>query len=160
MDIILRVVVTYAVIFVGLRVLGKRELSQLSAVELVTLMLVPEIVSQALAGQESMTLAFVGICTLFLLVYVTSLLSYLWEPAGKILDGTETVLKNENGLVLESLDKERISVDEIFSELRQAGFNDLSKIETIVLESDGKISLIPKIKEAKIDQQFGTDDNL
>jgi uncharacterized membrane protein YcaP (DUF421 family) len=160
MDIILRIVVAYAVIFFGLRILGKRELSQLSAVELITLMLIPEIVSQALAGQESMTLALVGISTLFVLVYLTSVFSYLWKPAEKFLDGTETVLKDKNGFVLEALDKERISVDEIFSELRQAGFDDLSKIETIILESDGKISLIPKVKSAAIDQQFGTEDNL
>jgi uncharacterized membrane protein YcaP (DUF421 family) len=159
MDIVFRVVVTYAVVFLGLRILGKRELSQLSAVELVTLMLVPEIVSQALAGQESMTLALVGISTLFVLVYLTSVVSYLWKPAERVLDGKETILKNKHGLILESLDKERISVDEIFSELRQAGFDDLSMIETIVLESDGKISLIPK-PPAKIDQQMGQDDNL
>jgi uncharacterized membrane protein YcaP (DUF421 family) len=160
MDIVLRVVITYAVIFAGLRILGKRELSQLSAVELITLMLIPEIVSNALAGQESMTLALVGICTLFVLVYLTSLVSYLWKPAERFLDGSEVVLKDKSGFILESLDKERISVDEIFSELRQAGFEDLSKIETIVLESDGKISLIPKEKAAVIDQQRGKEDNL
>jgi uncharacterized membrane protein YcaP (DUF421 family) len=157
MEIILRVAVTYAFVFFGMRVLGKRELNQLSAIELVTLMLVPEIVSQALSGQESMTMALVGVSTLFVLVYLTGLATYHWKPVAKVLEGEPMILKDKDGLQTEVMDKERISVDEIFGEMRQAGYDDLKQIKTIVLEQDGKMSFIPH--ESERSDQHNRHDN-
>jgi uncharacterized membrane protein YcaP (DUF421 family) len=151
MEIIVRVAVIYIFIFFGLRVLGKRELSQLSAIELVTLMLVPEIVSQALGAEGSMTNALIGVSTLFILVFVTSMVSYLWKPVEDVIEGTPLVLKDDDGLQTEAMDKERVSVDEIFSTMRQSGFDDLKQIKTIVLEADGQLSFIPA--EPDRDQQ-------
>ena len=143
MEIIARVAVIYVFIIFGLRILGKRELSQLSAIELVTLMLVPEIVSQALGAEGSMTNALIGVSTLFILVFLTSLLSYLFKPAEDVIEGKALILKDKDGLQVEVMDKERVSVDEIFSTMRQSGFDDLKQIKTIVLEADGQMSFIP-----------------
>ena len=74
MEAVLRVVVIYLVIVIGLRLLGKREFGQLSPLELVTLLLIPEVVSNAIQGQHySITHAVVGVSTLFVLVFLTSL---------------------------------------------------------------------------------------
>jgi uncharacterized membrane protein YcaP (DUF421 family) len=143
MEIIIRVAVTYIFVIFGLRILGKRELSELSAIELVTLMLVPEIVSQALGADGSMVDALIGVSTLFVLVFFTSLLSYLIKPAQEVIEGKALVLKDDHGLQTEAMDKERISVDEIFATMRHAGFDDLKQIRTIVLEADGQLSFIP-----------------
>jgi uncharacterized membrane protein YcaP (DUF421 family) len=145
MEIIFRVATVYAFVFIGLRVLGKRELNQLSAIELVTLMLVPEIVSPAINGEGSTINGLIGVSTLFILVFVTSLISYLFKPAEEVIEGKAFVLKDDSGLQTEVMDKERLSVDEIFATMRQSGFDDLKQIKTIVLESDGQISFIPLI---------------
>lgn len=143
MEIIFRVATIYAFVFIGLRVLGKRELNQLSAIELVTLMLVPEIVSPAINGDGSLINGLIGVSTLFILVFATSIVSYLFKPAEDVIEGKAFILKDENGLQTEVMDKERLSVDEIFATMQQSGFDDLNQIKTIVLESDGQISFIP-----------------
>lgn len=149
MEVVIRVLVVYVFVLFGLRMLGKRELSQLSAIELVTLMLVPEIVSQAIAGESSMTNALIGVSTLFTLVFLTSLLSYLSKSASNIIEGKPLVLKDRHGLQVEVMDRERITIDEIYAELRKKGHLDLSNIEMLVLEADGKISMIEKQPENK-----------
>ena len=92
MEAVLRVVVIYLVVVIGLRVLGKREFGQLSPLELVTLLLIPEIVSSGIQGDHfSLTHAIVGVCTLFVLVFVTSLISARFQRFQTLLDGTPRV---------------------------------------------------------------------
>ncbi len=75
MDIVLRITVVYLFVLVGLRILGKREFGQLSPLELVSLLMIPEVVSQAMVGSDySLTTGLTGLATLLVLVFLTSLL--------------------------------------------------------------------------------------
>lgn len=144
MEAVLRVVVMYLVIVVGLRLLGKREFGQLSPLELVTLLLIPEIVSNGIQGNHySITHAIVGVSTLFVLVFVTSLLSSRSKRFQTILDGTPRVLVHDGKLIPQSLMAERVTVDEVMSEMRKAGFDQLAQVRWAILETDGKISIVP-----------------
>ncbi len=145
MEAVLRVVVIYLVIVIGLRLLGKREFGQLSPLELVTLLLIPEIVSNAIQGQHfSITHAIVGVSTLFVLVFLTSLLGARSPRFQKILDGEPRVLVHDGKLIPKSLMAERVTPDEVMSEMRKAGFDELAQVRWAILETDGKISIVPK----------------
>jgi uncharacterized membrane protein YcaP (DUF421 family) len=73
METVARVSVVYVLLLAAMRVLGKRELSQLSPFELVTLLLIPEMFQQALVRDDfSMVTALVASATLLSLVYLTS----------------------------------------------------------------------------------------
>jgi uncharacterized membrane protein YcaP (DUF421 family) len=145
MEAVLRVVVIYLVIVIGLRLLGKREFGQLSPLELVTLLLIPEIVSNAIQGQHfSLTHAIVGVSTLFVLVFLTSLLGARSPRFQKVLDGEPRVLVHDGKLIPRNLMAERVTPDEVVSEMRKAGFEDLAEIRWAILETDGKISIVPK----------------
>lgn len=145
MDAVLRVVVIYLLIVIGLRILGKREFGQLSPLELVTLLLIPEIVSNAIQGHHfSLTHAAVGVSTLFVLVFLTSLLGARSEKFQKLLDGSPRVLVHDGKLIPASLMGERVTPDEVMSEMRKAGFDELEQIRWAILETDGRISIVPK----------------
>ena len=144
MDAVLRVVVIYVLIVVGLRLLGKREFGQLSPLELVTLLLIPEIVSNAIQGEHfSVTHAAVGVSTLFVLVFLTSLLSARSKRFQILIDGSPRVLVHDGKLIPESLMAERVTADEVLSEMRKAGCDELAQVRWAILESDGKISIVP-----------------
>ena len=144
MEAVLRVVVIYLLIVVGLRLLGKREFGQLSPLELVTLLLIPEIVSNAIQGQHfSITHAVVGVSTLFVMVFLTSLLGARSRRFQQILDGSPRVLVHDGKLIPESLMAERVTTDEVMSEMRKAGCDHLSEVRWAILETDGKISIVP-----------------
>jgi uncharacterized membrane protein YcaP (DUF421 family) len=144
MEIVIRIVIIYVFIVFGLRVMGKREFSQLSPLELVTLLLVPEIVTQAIVGEDSsLTTALVGVATLFSLVYLSSLLQYHSKKAAVVIEGTPAVLVDRSQMVLRTMDQERISPDELFAEMHRAGLEDLSQVKWAILETDGRIAFIP-----------------
>ena len=144
MEIVLRVALIYLFLMVGLRVIGKREFGQLTPFELVTLLLIPEIVSKALTGQDySLTAAFVGVATLLLLVLATSALAFRFPAFGRMTEGRPAVLARNGELVGETMNRERVSPEEIRLELHKYGLEELSQIRWAMLEVDGSITLVP-----------------
>lgn len=144
MDIVARVAVVYVVLLVVFRVLGKRELGNLTPFELVTLMIIPEIVSQSLHdGDHSLTSAIVGVLTLALLVFATSLAKHRFEKVGRVLDNPPTVLVVNGRMLTAELDRERVSPDEIYGEMHRVGLTRIEEVRWAVLESDGRIAIVP-----------------
>lgn len=149
METVVRVVIIYLMILFGLRVLGKREFGQLSPLELVTLLLIPELVAQALVREDfSMTNAIIALTTLFSLVFVTSVLGSRFRRFQGVIEGSPSVLAYHGKLVQENLMEERVSPEEIYTELRKAGLEDLSQVRWAILETDGKISIVPASEQS------------
>jgi uncharacterized membrane protein YcaP (DUF421 family) len=144
MEIVVRVALIYVFLMFGLRVIGKREFGQLTPFELVTLLLIPEIVSKALTGQDySLTAGFIGVSTLLALVFLTSLLAYRFPPFARFTEGRPALLARRGTLVPESLHRERVSPDEIRLELHKYGLEEMSQVKWALLEVDGSITLVP-----------------
>ena len=145
METVLRVMLIYLFILFGLRVMGKREFGQYSPLELITLMLIPDIVSQAVVRADySLTTALVAVGTLFSLVFATSLVAHLHRGVNNVISGTPSVLVSHGHIIDDNLNKERISPEEIFSEMHKSGLYQLDQIRWAVLEPDGKIAFIPE----------------
>lgn len=143
METVIRVVVIYVAIMAGLRILGKREFGQLSPLELVTLLLIPEIVSPVLNRENaSITNGLVGVTTIFALVFITSLLMHLSKRFETAVAGEPTVLVAHGKLNHERMNKERVTPDEIFAEMHMSGIDKIERVRWAILESDGKISII------------------
>jgi uncharacterized membrane protein YcaP (DUF421 family) len=147
METIFRVAFVYVFVWACFRILGKRELTQMSPFELVTLLFIPQLFSRALTRQDySMTNAVIGASTLFLLVFLTSAASYRSRRFARIMQARPTVLVRHGHLVEEHLNRERIPADDIFSAMHKVGLVDLEQVEWAILESDGKIALIPRAR--------------
>lgn len=143
METVLRVLFVYLFLLVALRIMGKRELGQLSPFELITLMLIPEFFQEALIRKDlSMTNAIIAASTLLSLVYLTSLATYLSKRVGKLVEGEPTVLVANGRFIPEHLDRERVTPEEIFSEMHKSGLERLDQVKWAILESGGAISLI------------------
>ncbi|WP_437964075.1 YetF domain-containing protein [Sorangium sp. So ce260] len=143
METVARVTVVYLFLAVAFRVLGKRELSSMSPFELVTLMLIPEIVSQALVREASLANALAGVSTLLVLVFLTSVLTHLSPRASKVIDGSPTVLVANGRILEEACNRQRIQPEEIVSEMHKSGLADLSQVRWAILEADGDLTIIP-----------------
>jgi len=140
---VLRVTFVYLVLLLLFRVAGKRELARLSPLELVTLMLIPEIASPALhRGDDRVESAVVGICTLLTLVTATSLVSYLWPEARVALSGRPTVLVRRGTLLQDALARERIAPEEVYSAMHRAGLEHIEQVRWAILEPEGRVAII------------------
>lgn len=145
METVLRVGFVYLFILVLLRIMGKRELSQLAPMELVMLILIPELVAQALVREDfSMTNAVVAVTTLTSLVFITSALAHKFKRFGEIVEGKPSLLVDQGKPVSETMDRERIPAEEIAAEMRKAGIERLEDVKWAVLETGGRISFIKR----------------
>jgi uncharacterized membrane protein YcaP (DUF421 family) len=145
METVLRVVIIYLFLMISLRILGKREFGQLSPLELVSLLLVPELVSSALQGDDySLVDAIVGVSTLFALTLLTSMFMHISKTAEKVISGEPSVLVQHGQLLDKNMNRERITPDEIFSEIHKSGLERLEQVAWAILEGDGKIAIVPE----------------
>jgi uncharacterized membrane protein YcaP (DUF421 family) len=154
MDTVMRVVILYLAIVLGMRLLGKREFGQLSPLELVSLLMIPELVSQAAIGEDySITNALIAVFTLLSLVFITSTLMHLSPRLEAAVSGHPAVLIAHGKLLGEVLNQERISPEEIYAAMRRAGLDRLERVRWAVLEGDGSISLVPEHESERVAQQ-------
>ena len=144
MDTVVRIAVIYLFVLVGLRILGKREFGQLSPLELVSLLMIPEIVSQSLIGSDfSLTTGLTGVATLLVLVFATSLLVQRFQRVEHLVSGQPTLLVHQGSFIPEAMNRMRVTPDEVYTELHKAGLSDLAQVKWAILEPDGNIALVP-----------------
>src|SRR5947208_8218731 len=112
MDIALRAVFLYVFVVLLLRVMGRRELSSLSAVDLVLLIVLGDAIQQGLTQDDySITGAVVAVSTLAIMQVITSYISYRVKPFRKILKGEPFILIEGGKLLNQNLRRERITAD-------------------------------------------------
>jgi uncharacterized membrane protein YcaP (DUF421 family) len=144
METVLRVTVVYLFLMVSLRTMGKRDIGQLAPYDLVILLLIPELVAQGLIREDfSLTNSIVAVSTLLSLVFVTSVISHKSHRASRAIEGVPTILVRHGFLIPETMNRERISPDELFAQLHRSGLEQMSQVKWGILETDGSISFIP-----------------
>ena len=145
----LRVAIIFLILMAAFRLLGKRELGRLSPFELVTLMLIPEVLSNALQGEGSLLKGVVGLSTLLLLVVTSSALAHRFRSFERVVEAEPTILIAHGRVIAKSLNTERILPDELLSEMRKQGIAKLDDVAWAVLENSGNITFIPESHKAR-----------
>jgi uncharacterized membrane protein YcaP (DUF421 family) len=142
-EVVLRSTVVFVVLFVLVRATGKRELAQLSAFELVLLMVLGDVVQQAVTEEHmSITGGAVAASTLTLLVLMLSVATHRLPALRRVVDGTPVVVLR-NGIVdRRALAVERLTLEDVRAEARQHGIADLADVRWGILETDGRFSFI------------------
>jgi uncharacterized membrane protein YcaP (DUF421 family) len=143
---ILRVVVVYALLLIALRFTGRRQLGQLTPFDLVTLLLLSNVVQNAMVGSDvSLVGGLLGAVVLLLLNYVVSRVM----PLRSVLEGKPIVLVSGGKVEAETVRRQGISMDELEEALREHGIGSVADAEMAILESNGSISVIAKTNQVK-----------
>ena len=142
---ILRPVVVYFFLVVGLRLAGKRELAQLNPFDLVVLLTLSNTVQNAIIGEDnSVTGGIIGAATLLLVNYLVVRFLYRHEKLDRMVEGGSTVLI-ENGTILDAtLAKELLTVQELEVAAHKQGLGSLAEVESAVLDPSGTICFVAK----------------
>jgi uncharacterized membrane protein YcaP (DUF421 family) len=143
MDIVLRASVMFLVVYGLLRLLGKRELAQISPFELVVLVVLGDLIQQGITHNDfSLSGATLAIATFGFWSLVLSWVTYRWRAAERALEGTPTVLVREGELLEANMKRDRLTRSELEAEMRLAGIARLDQVRWAILEPEGKISFI------------------
>jgi uncharacterized membrane protein YcaP (DUF421 family) len=144
-EIVLRVAVLYLVLIAMIRLTGKREVGQLSPLDLLAMLILAETVSPALTGQDrSLTASLVAAGVLLLLSAGIGRLTASSRRAQRWIDGTPAVIAREGRLLEAAMRRERITPQELESAMRRNGLDQLSRVRLAVVEPDGSISIVPR----------------
>jgi uncharacterized membrane protein YcaP (DUF421 family) len=145
MDIAIRAVILYLFVFVLMRVMGRRELSNLQPFDLVLLIVIGDALQQGLTQSDySVTGAMIAVGTFGFLQVTTSYLSYRVSWMRPVLEGHPLVVVQDGKVLEKNLKRERITVDELAEEARQQQINSLGDVKWAVVETTGAISFITK----------------
>ncbi len=145
MDIALRAVVLYAFVVFLMRVMGRRELSSLSAVDLVLLIVLGDAIQQGLTQDDySVTGAVIAVSTIAAVQVGVSYLSFRSRRARRILEGEPIVILQDGKLIEKNLKRERLTEDDVAEEMRAQQIASVEDVQWGILESNGGMSFIPK----------------
>ncbi len=143
LEIVLRTVVIYLVVLMGVRLSGKREVGQMTPFDLTLLLLISNSVQNAMTGSDtSLVGGIAAAITLLLLNYLIAELSGTNRRFRKVIEGQPTLLVHDGQLITAHMAKEHVSMDELERSLREHGINNYHDVALAVLEVDGSISCL------------------
>lgn len=148
---IIRPILVYLFLIVGLRLAGKRELAQLNPFDLVVLLTLSNTVQNAIIGEDNTVLGgVIGATTLLVVNYLVVRFVHSNHRIEEAIEGKAEALISEGKVNQKLLDHEIIDVKELEIAAQKQGFATLTEIETALLEPDGTIAFIKKEPEPEV----------
>ena len=146
-SIVIRTLIIYVLLTISLRVMGKRQLGELNVSDLVSTLLISEIAAIPIADPDIPLLN--AVIPLFFILSLEIILSTVKNKSEKLknsLEGKPTYIIYKGRLLQSELVKNRISINELLSELRYQGVGDILDVEYAIIEQNGSLSVIEKSK--------------
>ena len=142
---ILRPIVVYVFLIVGLRLAGRLELAQLNPFDLVVLLTISNTVQNAIIGEDnSITGGIIGAATLLIVNYGVVKFLYTHENVDRLIEGDQCVLIENGVLNADRLKLELITRSELETAAHKQGFGSLDEIDRAVLDPGGGMSFSAK----------------
>lgn len=147
LTIFVRTIIIYFLLLGTMRLLGKRQLGELEISELITTILLSEIASMPIANQNiPISYAIIPLITIVTFEVVFSFLISKFSVLKNIISTPPSTLILKGRILQDELSKNRISAEELLSELRLKNISDPSQVEYAILEQNGLLSVFPKIE--------------
>ena len=151
MDMFFRTLLIYFMILVGMRLMGKREIGELTPIDLVVSLMIAEL---GVLIIEDKNIGLVkGIIPIFTLVGVEMLISYLSlknDVIRKLVNGTPSVLIKNGEIMKEEMRRNRYTTHDLLTQLREKDIFNISDVEFAVLETSGELTVIPKSQKRNL----------
>jgi uncharacterized membrane protein YcaP (DUF421 family) len=140
---VVRSVVVYLFLLVGFRLAGKRQLGTMTAFDLVVLLVISNVVQNALIGNDnSLGGGLLGATAILGLNAIVAWVTFRYKRVERVVEHTPTVLVKHGRILRENLRRERLSLPELRAALRREGIASLRDVHYVLLEEDGHLSVI------------------
>ncbi len=142
-EIIVNTFLIYFIILLVIRMLGKREIGEISIFDLVVLLLIADISTIGIQNNNIL----ISICALVSLLILQKTLAFIVMKIPKlrrVLDGEYSLIVVNNKVNLKEMKKQRYTFDDLIAQSREKGIISLNEIELAILESNGELSVFKK----------------
>lgn len=141
--IVIRSVVVYVFIVAAIRIFGKRELSQISVIDLVFILLLSNSVQNAMVGPDSSLLGgLVAAASLFVVNFVLKFFTFKNKKVSRLINDEPVLLIHDGKVNSANLDREKLSLEELESAVREHSIESVKEVKLAMLEPDGNISIV------------------
>jgi uncharacterized membrane protein YcaP (DUF421 family) len=145
LQIVARTLLVYAGVLVGLRMMGKRELGQMTVFDLVVIILIANAVQNAMVGADvSVQGGLLAAAVLLVINRAVAALRIHSGVWGRLIEGTPTVLVQDGQFLEAALRKESLERRQVLTAMREHGIESIEQVRLAVLETDGSISIVPR----------------
>ena len=146
-----RTIILYFVLMAGLRLMGKRQIGELEPSELVLTLIISDLA--AVPMQDFGIPLVYGVLPIVTLLCLSMILSFCNLKSVRfrsLLCGQPAMIIREGRLVQGAMAKNRFTVDELYEQLRGQGITDLASVKYAILETSGKVSVLPYTKDSPV----------
>ena len=149
LTIIIRSVLIYMIVLLVFRLMGKRQLGQMQPFELVLTLIIADLATIPMAEVSVPVLhGIVPLLTLVILHFILTLITRLSQTISKLISGKPVIIINPKGIDYDAMKKLSLSTDDIFAALRECGYFNISQVQYAIMETNGKVSVMPKAEFA------------
>jgi uncharacterized membrane protein YcaP (DUF421 family) len=140
---ILRSLIVYFFLLIMFRLLGKREVAQMTVFDLIVLMVISNVLQNAMIGPDnSVTGGLIGATAILTINWLVGRAAFSSRWFERTIEGVPVVLAHRGEFVEQNLRRARISKEELLSNLRSQGIFNLHEVRAAVLEPSGKLSVL------------------
>lgn len=152
--IVIRSILIYCIVLLVFRLMGKRQIGQMQPFELVLTLIIADLATIPMAEISIPVLhGIVPLLTLVVLHFVLTILTRVSVHLSSFLSGKPVILINPNGIDYKAMKKLNMTIDDIFAALREKGYFSVGQIQYAIVETNGKISVLPKAEYAPATSQ-------
>ena len=142
-SVVLRSIFVYLFVILAIRLFGKKELSQLSIIDLVFVLLISNSVQNAMVGSNTSLIGGITAATsLFAINWLLKNLIYKSKNISQAIQGNPIMLIYQGKVIKKHLELAKISHNELEAAIREHGIKDISQVNLAILEVDGNISVL------------------
>lgn len=144
-EFVLRGLLVYGFLLITLRLTGKRQVGQLAPFDLVLLLVLSNAVQNSMnAGDNTVGGGFILVLTLLITNAVIGWITFRSKTVELLVEGKPLILVHDGQIDEKALCKERITRHELLAAIRQAGATEVESVRYAILETNGRINVIPK----------------
>ena len=148
---LIRTVLTYFLLFIVIRLMGKRQIGEMQASEFIITILLSEIASAPVTNLSlSMKDSTLSILVLVVLEISLSAALLRFNSLKRLFYGSPSFIISRGEIDIREMKRNRMEIEELMAELRQAGYSDLNDVDYAVLEDNGRLSVFPKASRAPL----------
>lgn len=161
--IIPKTLFSYFMLILVMKIMGKREVGQLSIFDVAVFFIISDMFSLSIEGELSVIIkTTIATITIVIMQLLTAKLILKYSKLRNVVDGTPTLIINDGVIDQKAMRGQNYNIDDLFTQLREKDLNDIDNIKYVILETSGNLSIVkyddnllfpfPFIKDGKVDE--------
>jgi uncharacterized membrane protein YcaP (DUF421 family) len=148
-EVVVRTAIVYLFLVVVMRISGKREVGQMSILELIVILIISDAVQNSMVGENTTIWGgLVAVLTLLGLDAALKTVTHRSRRVRHVIEGEPRLLVRDGRLLMKALDEEGVEAEEVRAAVRSHGLGRIEDVRIAVLEVDGSISVVPRDAES------------